>query len=436
VTSPGRAGGPAGVLAWRCRVCGTDVDIATPHAFRCPRATADDRRHVLHPLTMSGEPPARLDHPNPLVAYGPRLAWWAFAGANGMTENARIALTCEVAHGFEVTPMARHELELDLAVDLAVDQNSNAGRPTPVWVKDETGNVGGSHKSRHLAGILLHLRAAEALRLAPTPDRPPLAIASCGNAAIAAATLARANEWPLQVFVPDWASPHVLTMLESLGASITVCERRRSDPPGDPAVLRFREAVAAGALPFSVQGPENGMCLDGGRTLGWEIADAIGTSDGPPRLDRLVVQVGGGAFATSVGWGVGASTRCDTLQTEGCAPLARAWWRARDAGLAVDQIPARWGQLMTPWDGPRSLADGILDDETYDWLGAFDVMAASGGQPLVAPEEMVVRAAAIGAATGIPVSATGAAGVAGLLVPGGRVAPDEQVGVIFSGLAR
>ena len=91
---------------------------------------------------------------------------------------------------------------------------------------------------------------------------------------------------------------------------------------------------------------------------------------------------------------------------------------------------------MTPWEHPHSLADGILDDETYDWLGAFDVMSASGGQPLVVPEEAIVRAAEIGAATGIPVSATGSAGLAGLLVRDGRVVDGEQVAVVFSGVTR
>ena len=91
---------------------------------------------------------------------------------------------------------------------------------------------------------------------------------------------------------------------------------------------------------------------------------------------------------------------------------------------------------MTPWDRPQSLADGILDDETYDWLGVFDVMRRSGGEPLVAPEEAIVSAATIGTATGMPVSATGAAGVAGLLVREGRPADGEQVSVIFSGVVR
>ena len=71
-----------------------------------------------------------------------------------------------------------------------------------------------------------------------------------------------------------------------------------------------------------MQGPENALCLDGGRTIGWELADAGGGG-----LDRVVVQVGGGAFAACTGWGLGDGVRLDAVQTEGCAPLARAWQR-------------------------------------------------------------------------------------------------------------
>ena len=200
------------VLAWRCRVCRTTVDIATPHPFRCPKASASDPHHVLHPL-VGGPVPDRLDDANPFVAYGPRLAWWAFARAHGMTEAACVALTRDVAAGFTVTPFV-HEPSL-----------SDVCR-TNVWVKDETGNVGGSHKGRHLVTILLHLRAAEALGLAEH-SRRPLAIASCGNAAIAAATLAQRAEWPLEVYVPDWA------------------RRRRARPAGRPR--GDRHACARGA---------------------------------------------------------------------------------------------------------------------------------------------------------------------------------------------
>ncbi|CAN5519508.1 hypothetical protein BH24ACT5_BH24ACT5_10030 [soil metagenome] len=414
-----------GTVAWRCAVCRTTVDAATPHGFVCPRSTPTDRHHVLHPVSGI-TPPAPLDHPNPFVAYGPRMAWWTFGTAHGMREPALVALAEDVAAGFAVTPFGPHRLHL-------TRQPAAATPPTEIGVKDETGNVGGSHKARHLVGILLHLRATEHLGLAPPGPRPPLAIASCGNAAVAAATLAQRTAWPLQVFVPDWASPAVLDLLNSLGASITVCPRPLDGPPGDPAVLAFRAAVAAGALPFSVQGPENALCLDGGRTLGWELADQATPHGG---LDRAAVQVGGGAFAACVGWGLGPSVRLDTVQTQGCAPLARAWWRARDRGLdpAGTEVASHWSELMTPWADPRSRADGILDDETYDWLGDVAVMAASGGRPLVVPEEAIDSAVDAAATTGIPVSATGVAGLAGLMVGPGRPRDGERVAVIFSGV--
>jgi threonine synthase len=402
------------VVAWRCAVCARTVDVAAAYLFTCPNATETDRHHVLHPLTGGGAP-ERVDDPNPFVAHGPRLAWRAFARANGMTDNACTALTRDVAGGFAATPFSRSDV---------LSEHFGA----EIWVKDETGNVGGSHKSRHLVGTLLHLRAAEALGLAER-SRRPLAIASCGNAAIAAATLARRSDWPLEVFVPDWADEPVLELLGSLGASVTRCARRPSDPPGDPAMWRFREAVREGAMPFGVQGPDNALCLDGGRTIGWEMAD---TAAG---LDRVVIQVGGGALATCAGWGLGA-VRVDTVQAEGCAPLARAWQRAADAAVPPDDLGSRWGELMTPWRDPRSEADGILDDETHDWLGVFEVMRRSGGRPLVVGEDLIAEAHTLARRTGIPVSVTGSAGLAGLLTEAGAPAPGERVGVIFSGVAR
>ena len=245
------------VTGYRCATCGARVTIDTLYPFKCPDAPAGDSHHVLHPVT-DGPVPDVIDDPNPFVAYGPSLAWWAFARSRGMSEERCIALTREVADGFRVTPCARQEL---LTEKVGAD----------VWVKNETGNVGGSHKARHLVTILLHLRAAEELGLAPG-ERAPLAIASCGNAAIAASTLAKAAGWPIEVFVPDTAAGVVLETLEALGAHVNKCARTPDLPAGDPSVLTFRQAVADGAIPFSVQGPENGLCLDGGRTIGWELA--------------------------------------------------------------------------------------------------------------------------------------------------------------------
>ena len=61
------------------------IDIATACPWRCPNATPADPFHVLH-LVDDGAPSDDLDNVNPFVRYGRRLAWWAFARANGMSD--------------------------------------------------------------------------------------------------------------------------------------------------------------------------------------------------------------------------------------------------------------------------------------------------------------------------------------------------------------
>ncbi len=414
------------VAGWQCRVCGATVDISTPFSWKCPNATATDRHHALR-LVQGAAPLQSSGQTNPFLAYRPHLAWDGFVAAHGLTTAARDAMVGELdslvaavaGTGFVETPVERAD-ELSHALGFGAEGG--------VWVKDETRNVAGSHKARHLFTILLHLRAAEQMGLAKWSQRPPLAIASCGNAALAAATLAAAVSWPVEVFVPPAANLHVTKRLAELGATVIECPRVPSDPAGDPCVHRFREAVAGGAVPFSVQGPENVWCLDGGRTLGWELS---GSS-----WNRVFVQVGGGAFAASVAEGLrmgGSTPRLHAVQTAACAPLARAWDHSRS-------IPAaeHWSECMWPWEHVgESAADGILDDETYDWLPVVEAMAATDGAPVVATEAHVLEANELGCrTTGIEASHTGTAGLAGLLAIRNQVAPDERVAVIFSGIRR
>lgn len=402
------------ILGLRCPVCGTTVDIATAFAWKCPRATHHDPHHVLH-LLEGGPAPELLASENPFVRFGPRLAWWQFARANGMTAAACEALTYETAGDFTVTPLVQSPDLSDLIGG-------------PVWAKVETGNVGGSHKARHLASILLHLRAAEVLGLLPV--RPSLAIASCGNAAIAAATLAASVDWPIEVFVPTWMDDAVAEALALLGARITTCDRRADGPPGDPALLRFREAVSAGAIPFSVQGPENGYCLDGGRTLGWELAEQLASVE--VGLAAVYAQVGGGAFAACLSQGLDHRVPLVAVQAEGAAPLHAALQRANGA----DHPARQWADIMRPWPNPCSLADGIIDDETYDWIAVRNAIDESGGRSLVAPESAIERAHAAATAAGFDVSPTGSAGLAGALADAAQGVGASPLLVVMSGVAR
>ncbi|MEK7410975.1 MAG: PLP-dependent lyase/thiolase [Actinomycetota bacterium] len=425
-------------VSWRCAVCGAHVAIDQALGWRCPNARGDDRHHVLH-LDQPIRPLRGTGDPNPFLAFRSFLAWDTFAAAQGLSENEReivirdadTRIAMVAGTGFQTTPYGRNEGLSD-----ALGFTTAGG----VWVKDETNNVAGSHKARHLFTELLHLLVAEQVGAASwrtSVERPPLAIASCGNAALAAATLARSVRWPLRVFVPMKTNEALVAMLTNLGARIVRCPRRDNDPPGDPCVHRFREEVAQGAIPFGVQGPENAWCLDGGRTIGWEMADAEERISSPP-LDRFFIQVGGGAFAACAATGLfagGIRPRLHAVQAQGCAPLARAWKNAQATG-GVRNAGSRWAQCMWPWEEqPSSLADGILDDETYDWIAVCNAMADGDGSPVVASEQHIIEAYALAhRVTTIDVSPTGTAGLAGVLAIRHEIADDERVAVVFSGV--
>ena len=424
-----------------CAVCGATVDVAAVQSWRCPNATPADRRHALQIVHADVSLHARPE-PNPFVAFRPFLAWDSFVGAHGMSVAARDALIERLdgdvravdGVGFRVTPFARSPL---LSDRLGFDALGG------VWVKDETDQVAGSHKARHLFTILLHLVAAETLGLVPwrsAVQRPRLAIASCGNAALAAATLAAAARWPITVFVPPSADLHVTDRLGGLGATVVACPRHADDPPGDPCVHRFREAVTAGAVPFGVQGTENVWCLDGGRTIGWEMATQwVGGDESRPDLDRLFVQVGGGALAAGAADGLrmgGLVPGLHVVQTESSAPLVRAW---EIAGRERLLDPGRyWRSLMWPWEHVGvSAADGILDDETYDWIPVMRALALSDGSAITVSEADVLQANDLAReATGVDVSVTGSAGLAGLMRIRAEVRADERIALVFSGVGR
>lgn len=428
------------VTGWRCAVCGERVAIGEVFSWRCPNSSDADRHHVLEiesliaPLRSNGDA-------NPFVGFQRYLAWDAFAATLGLDFESRTKIIRDLddavakvaGTGFRTTPFLRND---SLSDALGFDQQGG------VWVKDETHNVAGSQKARHLFSELLHLIVVEHVGRAPwrhQSERPQLAIASCGNAAIAASTLARAVNWPIQVFVPEHADAATLKILNALNANVVRCARLATDAPGDPCVFRFREAIVSGAIPFGVQGPENAWCLDGGRTIGWEMA-VVAEDLAGALFSRMFVQAGGGAFVTCAtnGFFAGATKpKIHAVQTEGCAPLARAFEIAQKTGGARN-AGARWSQCMWPWETtPSSLADGILDDETYDWVGACNAMADSGGCPVVASEDQVRESFDLAhRVTNIDVSPTGAAGLAGLLAMRQEIADDERVIVIFSGVRR
>jgi threonine synthase len=451
-----------------CAGCGHEPAWDDPLPFACPRR-GDGGEHFLVRRFLDGGRHRELlsaafedSQRQPFVRFRRLFHSWQIARARGMDDGEYVDRVRDLdrrvaevdGHGFAETPLGPQDA---LAEALHRPRGS-------LLVKDETGDVSGSHKARHLMQLAIWLETMQALGLLPAHDSSPLAIASCGNAALAAAVVARAMDRRLLVFVPTDAEASVLARMRELGAEIQVCPREEGQS-GDPCLHAFHAATRDGALPFGCQGPENGLILEGGLSLGYEIVAQLRA--GSRRVRQVVVQVGGGALGSSLFQAFLESRALDlipkplprlhTVQTEGAQPLRRAFEALRDrVGLEpgtplppasgpklareLDYAVKHRGEFMWPWESvPRSYATGILDDETYDWLTLVEGMLRSGGRSIVANERTLREAHDLSrVTTGIEVCATGASGVAGLmsLQTAGAVDPSATALVIFTGALR
>jgi threonine synthase len=378
---------------------------------------------------------------NPFVEYRKLLWSYHLATASGMSDQDFLTVVKNLDEAVsEIATIGFQETPLVLLTELseAIDQNGG------VWAKNETVNVSGSHKARHLFGLAIRLE------IEGVSKNKPLTIASCGNAALAASVIAKAAKRTLTVNVPTWAETSLLNELSDNGAQIQICERR-NDESGDPCILRFRELLEEGALPFGCQGTENIWTIDGGKTLGFELSTQLSRYDLEP--DRLLVQVGGGALASST---IQALTDAknlgllknrpslNTVQANGCSPLSLTFNQIADSdnpSKALSEAISNPLKYMKPWENPSSAATGILDDITYDWLPlVWDMLLGDNiGGPISASEEDILLAKKLVAAhTGISASATGTAGLAGLLAgkKDGCIDSDDSVVILLTGVDR
>ena len=247
------------------------------------------------------------------------------------------AVAAVEAHGFDPTPFAP-------APELA--EAAGIG-DAELWVKDETGNVSGSHKARHLFGVALAHRLED-----PDGDggAAPYAIASCGNAALAAAVVARAVGRPIDVFVPTWANEAVVDRIVELGGRVVRCPREPG-VPGDPAHHAMLAAVEAGAVPFSVPGgprPRPPSTAAGPWPGRWSTRWSITTGALPPASTGCSCRSAGGALATAVVTGLAAAVERGDLarlpvvhavQPQGNHPLVRAWDTLALESLTPERAP-------------------------------------------------------------------------------------------------
>ena len=165
---------------------------------------------------------------------------------------------------------------------------------------------------------------------------------------------------------------------------LEVCPRHDGDPPGDPCLHRFREAVASGRavlVPRARQRAHDRRRQDA-RLRDRRRRRHDRRRDRPSRGRRLGVEPcprprrGGGASARST-----PSPTIHVVQAAVHSPLVRAWEHRRPDARRHRR------ELMWPWEPPGRASTGILDDETYDWAAVLDTLERTGGRAVTVTEE-------------------------------------------------
>ena len=191
---------------------------------------------------------------------------------------------------------------------------------------------GGSFKAR---GAFTNLLTRE------VPDVGVVA-ASGGNHGVAVAFAAMRLGQPATIFVPSVASPAKIDRIRRYGAELVIAGDRYAD-----ALEASEDWIErTGALPIHAY--EAVETLLGQGTLGLELEGQC------PRLDSLLVAVGGGGLIGGVASWYENRTRIMSVEPELAPTLQRALEAGRPVdspagGIAADSLaPRQVGQLMFP----------------------------------------------------------------------------------------
>jgi threonine dehydratase len=175
-------------------------------------------------------------------------------------------------------------------------------------------------------------------------DAPPAGVvaASGGNHGVAVAYAAMKLGKRATIFVPTVASPAKMELIRSYGAKLVVTGDRYAD-----ALAASEEwMVQSGAMPVHAYDQEETLLGQG--TVGFEFEAQ------DPKLDAVLVAVGGGGLIGGIAAWYGGRVRLIGVEPEAAPTLTRALEAgkpvdAEAGGIAADSLaPKRVGELMLP----------------------------------------------------------------------------------------
>ncbi len=279
------------------------------------------------------------------------------------------------------------------------------------YIKDESLNPTGSFKAR---GLCLAVSRAYEL------GARALAIPSAGNAAGAMSAYAAAVGLPAHVFMPADVPQLFQTECRQLGAHVTLVDGLIND-----CGVRVREGAAAHGW-FDVSTLKEPYRIEGKKTMGYEVAEQLDWQ----LPDVIIYPTGGGtgligmwkAFDEMEQIGLIGSKRprMVTVQSEGCAPIVRAF----EAGQEHAEL----------WQGAKTVADGLRVPVAIGDFLILQALRESGGTAIaVSDADMLAYASIMGATTGVFPAPEGAACLVAhvRLLEQGWIAADETV-VLFN----
>jgi len=483
-----------------CPVCDKEYPLET-NALFCPESTENS----IHPL-VKREDPAELarvfpttltkrwnDKKLPFSVFREFMASYQLAAANGKASwwvERVLALSdaCErmTGRGLVRTP----ELQADNLAE-AIDLPKGS-----LFVKNETLQVMGSHKSRHFAGVIMYLETMREISDDPASAKKTLAIYSQGNALTEAAAVAGAAGYKLYAFVPEQIKEDIVSVLTNLGTTVVKVKNKAQQSNIDLCRQRYQESLKKFHwFPLTPYGHDLWSAVEGAETMEYEFLLNQYLIDAP--LDVQVVQVGGGSLANAV---AGANSlfksldiirklpRLYSCQTTDCYPLAQNYFfvlrelgrngvvtlppelamllegdfDAKDlmennlrqikmtAELIAEMYPKirdgmetvfaeigkKRNEFFSVWRSKENASDLSVNDENYDGLEIIHHMIISGGLPLIAAPDELEKARGLALEkTGIALTAIGSAALAGLrlLVKSKLVRQGEHCGIFFTG---
>ena len=308
----------------------------------------------------------------------------------------------EVTLGEGGTPLLRAE-QLGAALGCA-----------DLYIKDEGKNPTATFKARGMAAAVSRAKELGAERLV---------VPSAGNAAGAMAAYAARAGMPAFVFMPDTTPQSNILESRIAGAAVELVEGHIGD-----AGRAARERASVSPM-FDMSTMKEPYRVEGKKTLGYEIAEALGWQ----LPDVIVYPTGGGtgllgmwkAFEEmeELGWiQPGRRPRMIAVQMVGCAPIVAAFHAGQES--------------ISPWENAETVAAGLrVPGPVADYL-ILRCLRESGGTALTVTDEEALEAVPeMASAEGIFACPEGAATLAALrkLLASGEVGGSERIVLLNTG---